>query len=133
MPKTSDPATMPSTMPTLTARRTRKTERGASGSLARSSGNSAASPSVARLSCAERRLTAGAWPGASFRLGRQEGAERGVDAVLPARPGLLEMVKDVAVDAEGNEFLGAGDRGRLRRQRSERLFGRLLERGLGGI
>jgi hypothetical protein len=58
--------------------------------------------------------------------------QRGVDAVLPARPLGLKKIQHVAVDAQRNRFLQARYRGRglgrpfdgFRRYRLESLFGR---------
>ena len=42
-------------------------------------------------------------------------AQRRVDALLPARSGVLEVIEHVTVDAQGDEFLAVGERWRLRR------------------
>src|SRR5512141_176392 len=61
-------------------------------------------------------------------------AQRFVDAVLPARPALLEIVQHLPIEAQRHLFLGAGYRGLLQngQRRRRRLRGR-LEHRFGGI
>src|SRR5262245_15717354 len=59
-------------------------------------------------------------------------AQRGVDALLPARPVRLEEVEDVAVDAQGHCLLGARNRRGLWRL-LHLLGGCHLECRLGGV
>src|SRR5262249_3409386 len=58
-------------------------------------------------------------------------AQRLVDAVLPARAVCLEMVKDIAIDAQRDLFLGVWQRRRLCRNRFRRLGSCRLERRFG--
>src|ERR1700722_17665806 len=59
-------------------------------------------------------------------------SQRFIDPLLPARPRLLEMIEDVAIDAQGNELLGAGKRSRLG-QRLGPPWGRRLILRLVGL
>src|SRR5258708_36319877 len=60
-------------------------------------------------------------------------SQRFIDAVLPARPRLLEMIENVAIDAQGDELLGVGERRRLGRKRLHRLGAGRLACRLGGL
>src|SRR5687768_8567808 len=59
-------------------------------------------------------------------------SQRLIDPVLPARPRLLEVVKNVPINPQRNLLFGAGDRGCFRSRLGE-LCGRLLERRFGSV
>jgi len=55
-----------------------------------------------------------------------------IDAVLPARPGFLKVIKNVPVNSQRDKLLGIGDSPTLRRE-FRRLRGRRLERRFSRI
>ena len=59
-------------------------------------------------------------------------SQRFIDPLLPARPRLLEMIKNIPIDAQGDKLLGIGERRRLGK-RLQRLGCGRLERRLGGL
>src|SRR4051812_48579904 len=98
---------------------------------ARPSAISRSSAATAPTNCSENAATAGGGGAAALFAG--DFPEPVVDAVLPARPALLEVIQHVAVDAQRNLFLGAGHGGlRLRQDRFRRLGRCRLEHRFGG-
>src|SRR5262245_12154416 len=83
-------------------------------------------------STGSRRGNAGFKPEGALTSKARGFAERGVDAVLPARAVFLEEIEHVAVDAQRHHLLDARDRRRLC-QRLRHLGGRLLECRFGGV
>jgi len=55
-----------------------------------------------------------------------------IDAILPARPGFLKVIKNVPVNSQRDKLLGIGDTPTLRRE-FRRLRGRRLERRFSRI
>jgi hypothetical protein len=59
-------------------------------------------------------------------------SQRIIDAVLPARPGFLKVIKNVPVNSQRDKLLGIRD-SRTRRRKFRRLRGCRLERRFSRI